>query len=111
MGDGSRFLVDATAPDEMGQPTRTVSVLTVSGAGWKQGLPGPWHDQVQVHGSRRFYPYFHWLRTRKRIRLFPIKGDVNHAFTDDLRYMSELRFGRPRRPLKGRKRGPGRGWL
>lgn len=43
---------------------------------------------TEIHSSKKFEPYFSWLRRTKHLKYFRIYKDINKGYTDDLHYMS-----------------------
>jgi hypothetical protein len=85
-GDGARHLIDATSPGLGGEPRRALTIQSLSSLEWRSNF-GPTVHAV-VHGSKTFQPYFYWLRTRKRVTLFPVLEDLNNEVADDIKFSS-----------------------
>jgi hypothetical protein len=82
-------VVDATDPHETEGPQRRLFVSELSAAQLDAKLKREWGRNLGVayQGSKRFVPYFAWLRDQG-VRFFRTPGSIpaNNQFTDDFQY-------------------------
>src|SRR6266851_5197660 len=101
LGDGPMYLTDATEPAEPGAATRGRGLFVADVPADQLVARVPPGHLFNIRSSKRFLPYWHWLKTQRHVHLFRIPRAGNNAVTDDLVYMSWRSVPRLREPGAG----------